>query len=237
MTLSTPLEQAPWQLVSYRDASGEMIVAWAERPATFQFQAGRVTGTTGCNRFFSAYTLEGDRVTFAPGGSTLMACFPEALAQQEAAILTGLTEVASYDLADGELQLRDRAGDIVMTLMPQISASLTNTEWTLTSYNNGRGGLVTPLLDTTITAQFDDEGRLSGSASCNRYRASFTQTDAALTIEEAASTRRFCSTPDGIMQQEQAFLAVLPEVATYSIQGNQLTLQNAEGTTLAQFSN
>jgi hypothetical protein len=60
MTMPHPLEQTVWQLVSYRDAAGELVTAWADGPATMQFQAGQVTGTTGCNRFFSAYTLTGD---------------------------------------------------------------------------------------------------------------------------------------------------------------------------------
>jgi len=230
------LEQMTWQLMSYRDADGETVTAWAERPATFLFEDGRVSGTTGCNRFFSAYTLEGDRLTLAPGGSTLMACFPEALAQQEAAILTGMTTVAGYDLSADELRLLDSAGSVVFTLTPEVSAALTDTEWTLTAYNNGRGGLVTPLLDTTITATFNDEGRLFGSAGCNTYRAGFEQLDDTLSIGAAASTRRFCATPDGTMEQEQAFLALLGEVASYAISGNQLTLQSADGTTLAQFS-
>jgi len=236
IAMQPDLEQTTWQLVSYRNANGEAVNAWNERPATFQFEAGRVTGTTGCNRFFSSYTLTGDRLTLAPGGSTLMACFPEALAQQEAAILTGMAAVESYDLAAGELRLLDREGSVVLSLAPQVAAALTHTEWTLTVYNNGQGGLVTPLLDTTITATFDDEGRLFGSAGCNTYRADFENTDGTLSLGAAASTRRFCAAPDGVMQQEQAFLAVLAEVASYTISGNQLTLQSADGTTLAQFS-
>lgn len=235
MTTSIPLEQTTWQLVSYRDAEGDMVPAWEERPATFQFQAGRLTGTTGCNRFFNAYTLAGDRLTLEPGGSTLMACFPEAIAQQETAILSGLTEVVNHELVAEELRLLNGEGDAVLILTPQISAPLTQTEWQLTAYNNGRGGLVTPLIDTAITATFSDDGELSGSASCNRYRARFVQTNHTLNIEAAATTRRLCATPDGVMQQEQAFLAVLSEVETYVIEGNQLLLQNAAGTTLAEF--
>jgi hypothetical protein len=79
--------------------------------------------------------------------------------------------VASYDLTADELRLLDSAGDVVLTLDAQRSAALTNTDWTLTAYNNGRGGLVTPLLDTAITATFDEAGQLSGLSwlQCN-YR-------------------------------------------------------------------
>lgn len=236
MTLPHPLEQTTWQLVSYRNATGDTIAAWAERPATFQFQDGRVTGSTGCNRFFSDYTLEGDRLTLAPGGSTLMACLPEALAQQEAAVLHGLTAIAEYDLTADELRLLDNDGSTVLTFTAQTPAALIQTQWTLTTYNNGRGGLVTPVLDTAITATFDDTGRVFGSAGCNNYHASFDHTGETLSIGAPASTRRLCPQPAGIMQQEQAFLNLLENVTSYSISGEQLTLQAADGTTLAQFS-
>jgi len=236
MTMPHLLEQSVWQLVSYRDAHGYTVSAWGEQPATMQFQAGQVTGTTGCNRFFSAFTLSGNALAIAPGGSTLMACFPEALAQQETAMLAGLGAVASYDWTGDELRLLDSTGDIVLTLVPQSAATLLNTDWTLTAYHDGRGGLVTPLRDTTMTARFDEAGRLSGSAGCNTYRAAFEQLDDTLQIGMAASTRRLCAVPDGTMQQEQAFLALLTEVSTYEIAGNQLTLLNAAGTPLAQFS-
>jgi heat shock protein HslJ len=164
-----------------------------------------------------------------------MACIDEALAAQESAIMTGLPQVAGYSQTGDQLLLVNSAGTTLFTLTPQPTAELTGTEWTLTFYNNGRGGLTTPILDTTITATFDPEVGLAGSASCNRYRANF-ETDAdGLTIGPAASTRRLCAGPEGIMEQESAFLSLLEDVATYSINGNQLVLKNADGTTLAQF--
>ena len=229
------LESQTWQLVSYRADDSSTVAAFRDRPAIFQFEDGRITGTTGCNRFFSDYSREGDQLTIAPGGSTLMACIDEALAAQEAAILTGLPQVASYTQTGEQLLLVDREGTTLFTLAPQPTAELTGTEWTLTFYNNGRGGLTTPILDTTITATFDSAVGLAGSAGCNRYRANFEMDADSLTIGPAASTRRLCSEPEGIMEQESAFLSLLEEVATYSISGNQLVLKNADSTTLAQF--
>ncbi len=235
IAMQNPLEQTVWQLVSYQNANGDTVTAWDEIPATFQFAAGQVTGTTGCNRFFSSYTVADDELAIAVGGSTLMACFPEALAQQESAIFTGMAAVTSYDLVADELQLLNRDGDVVFTLMPQVSATLTNTAWTLTAYNNGRGGLVSPLLETTLTANFDDAGSLAGSAGCNTYRANFEHTDQTLQIGAAASTRRLCAAPEGTMQQEQVFLGLLAAVSSYEIDGNRLTLKDAAGAVLAQF--
>lgn len=235
MVMPNALELMTWQLVSYRADNGSTVEALSDRPATLLFQEGQVSGTTGCNRFFSGYTLDGDQLTISPGGSTLMACISEALAAQENAILAGLPEVARYTQTGDQLQLLDGDGTILFTLRPQPTAELTGPEWTLTVYNNGREGLQTPLLDTTITASFDAEKGLAGSAGCNRYMASYEIKGDTMTIGAAASTRRLCAQPDGVMAQEAAFLALLPDVATYTISGNQLDLKSADGTTLVRF--
>ncbi|HEY9888708.1 MAG TPA: META domain-containing protein [Candidatus Obscuribacterales bacterium] len=235
ITMLDPLELTPWQLVSYRAADGATVAAVGDNPAILTFAQGRLTGTTGCNRFFSPYQRDGATLTLAAGGSTLMACVSAALAQQETALLTGLTQVASYAQVGQQLTLLDATGATLFTLAPQAIAPLTDTEWTLTAYYNGRGGLVTPLSDTRITARFTAAQGLVGSAGCNQYRAAYTVADSTLTIGAAASTRRLCATPPEVMTQEAAFLQLLPQVATYDINGQQLTLKNAEGMVLASF--
>src|SRR5262245_62057315 len=46
----------------------------ANREAFLQFQAGRVTGSDGCNRITGNYQLNGDRIAFAQVAGTQMAC-------------------------------------------------------------------------------------------------------------------------------------------------------------------
>ena len=229
--MSHPLEQ-PWQFVSYQAADGTLVEVVGDRPATLEFQAGRLSGSTGCNRFFSDYELTGDSLSVSSGGNTLMGC-PEALMQQEAAILSGLPQITTYTQSANQLVLLDEAGTPLFTLFTP-AAEFTQTEWTLVAYHNGRG-LVTPLADTQITATFNPETGLTGSAGCNTYQATYEQTDHALTVGMAASTRRLCGQPDGVMQQEAAFLAMLPAVATYALSPDQLDLKNAAGVTIAQF--
>lgn len=235
-----PLETTVWYLTRYRTEAGTEVAALSDRPATLQFQDGRVAGTTGCNRFFMNYRQTNETLSISGGGSTLMACFPAALAQQEAAILKGLTQVASYTQSENQLRLFDQQNTLLFTLAAEpeavsSTAELTNTEWTLVALQGDRDGLIAPLADTTITAIFDGEGSLSGSAGCNTYRAPYDLANNVLTVGPAASTRRFCGEPDGIMQQEDTFLRVLQEVATYTLSNEQLDLKDATGTTLAQF--
>ena len=50
---------------------------------------------------------------------------------------------------------------------------------------------------------------LSGSASCNNYMATYTVDGDGITIGPAASTRMMCADPEGVMEQEMAYLASL----------------------------
>jgi heat shock protein HslJ len=60
-----------------------------------------------------------------------------------------------------------------------------------------------------------EEGRLTGTASCNEYTARYLVTGEGLTIEPGALTRRAC--PQEILEQEDAFLAILREVSRFSL--------------------
>ena len=57
----------------------------------------------------------------------------------------------------------------------------------------------------------------------------------AIEIGRAASTRKACTTPPGIMEQEAAYLAALGRAAAYRIEDNRLILETAAGNPVANF--
>jgi hypothetical protein len=65
--------------------------------------------------------------------------------------------------------------------------------------------------------------------------ASYTVAGSAIEIGPAASTRIFCATPEGVMEQEAAYLAALPTSEVYRVEGNRLTLERADGARVASF--
>jgi heat shock protein HslJ len=80
---------------------------------------------------------------------------------------------------------------------------------------------------TIITAQFTADGKVSGSAGCNRYSATYSTKGSSIEItSEIASTMMACE--QEIMDQEQAYLQALKGIKTYSIAGDQLTLKGAD---------
>src|SRR5262245_14022392 len=70
-----PLEGTYWKAI---ELAGKTTPAQdPSREAHLQFQAGRVSGSDGCNQLTGSYQLNGERVTFGQMAGTLMACLNE----------------------------------------------------------------------------------------------------------------------------------------------------------------
>lgn len=226
------LEGPTWQLTGVADANGVVSATPEGVTATATFVDGRVSGSSGCNNYGAAYTLDGDSLTIKPGPMTMMAC-PEPQMTVEQQLMAALVATAAYQIAGSELHLLDAAGQVVATFTVLEPTSLTGVTWVATMVNNGREAVVGIVADTTITAVFDAEGRVGGSAGCNRYFAGYTVEGASIAIEPPASTRKMCA--EAVMQQEQAYLAALPTAATFTIQGDELELRTADGALVASY--
>jgi len=95
------------------DIDGKGVIDNAQ--STFSVSAdGKVTGSSGCNRYFAQAEVEGDRIKIGKAGATMMAC-PEALMDQERKLFDALGKASAYRIDDsGKLFLVDAEGvDIV----------------------------------------------------------------------------------------------------------------------------
>lgn len=193
---------------------------------TVEFMAdGSVAIQADCNRASAAYTLDGSAITITPGPTTLMACPEDSLGGD---FLEQLNNAAIYFFQDGDLFLDIKFDSGTMRFVAQPSG-LADTTWVVTGYNNGQQAVVSLLTGTEITAEFVADGRLSGSASCNTYNTSYTTTaDGGFSVGPVATTRMLCSAPEGIMEQEQAFIAALESAATYQVRGDTLEMRTAD---------
>jgi heat shock protein HslJ len=73
---------------------------------TLQFDAGQISGSTGCNHYGGTYQIAGDSIRFEGIYSTEMACLePEGLMDQERAYLELLRVADQFELANGVLTL------------------------------------------------------------------------------------------------------------------------------------
>ena len=76
---------------------------------------------------------------------------------------------------------------------------------------------------------------MTGSAGCNSYVGQVQAEGSTLSFGPLATTRMMCGEPQGIMEQETAYLAALATATGFRIQGEALQLLGAEGETVATY--
>ena len=141
-----------------------------------------------------------------------------------------LERVTSWRSEDGELVLLD--DDEAELLRFQEATPVGS--WEATAFLQGNA-VATLIAGTEITATFDEDGTLSGSAGCNTYRAAYTRDRGRIEIDEPAATEKACAAPQGVMEQEAAYLAALPSARSYRVEGRSLQLLTDAGTIVATY--
>ena len=210
------IQDIPWALVSPEGPSAT-------------FTDGTVAGSTGCNSFTAPYTQDGDALEIGTVATTNMACPPPADGV-ERAYLAALERVASWSREQAELTLADADGRPLLRYREASPAGA----WTATSVRLP-DSVSSTLPGTEITADFGDERKLTGSAGCNTYSATYETDGAKITIGDVSATEMACDGPDGIMEQEQAYLDALPLAARYRVEGAMLSLLKMDGTYVATY--
>ena len=229
------LESPDWQLNRYRDALDRMLPVLPGTTVTVRFRNDELGGSAGCNRYFGSYTLgTDDQLSFStPLGSTMMTCVPP-VSEQERQYLKDLSAVAAFQLEDGSLRLLDKDRKAVLEYTAIKPLALEGMIWQAAGINNGRGGVVSTATTRLATAMFED-GKVSGHAGCNTFNASYEITDDRISMGPAMTTRMHCAEPDGIMDQEQEYLAALSRARTYELTDNGLKLRDENGSLQVNF--
>ena len=103
--------------------------------------------------------------------------------------------------------------------------TLENTTWVLESYGE-QGNPQAVIEGSEITAAFDSaEGKVNGSAGCNNYFAGYEAKNNELSIiPPIGSTMMHC---EGLMEQEQQYLAMLEGAETFQVQDSQLRISSS----------
>jgi heat shock protein HslJ len=195
---------------------------------------GRVGGSSGCNNYSTTYEVNGDQITFGESmASTMMAC-PEPIMEQERDYLQVLANTTTFEIMDDELILEDSSGNVLARFYA-VSQSLEGTSWQVLSYNNGKGGVVSLIIGTEISANFGEDGQLTGNSGCNNYFAEYETDGDKISIGPAGATEMACLEPEGVMEQEGQYLAALGTADSYKIQGLNMEMRTSDGALVASF--
>lgn len=216
-----------WQLVSYLAEQQGMQAVLADTLVSIEFAANKISGSTGCNRYFGTFQLIGyDSLNISQPGLTMVAC-PEPIAVQEQQFLKNLADIKFYQFQDDILQLLDAQRQVRLIFQNLPVLTIEQTAWQMIGINNGKGGVVSSAQTGKASLQFIN-GKLQGNSGCNSLTASYQLNGMELTIGPVISTRKFCAEND-LMVQEQQLLQALTQVTRYEIRANQLRLVDANG--------
>jgi heat shock protein HslJ len=218
-----------WSLVTLNGQS-----VGSQPQVTINFEENKISGTDGCNKYSTSYAVKDGKFSVNKTmATTKMAC-PEQVMRQATAYSTALIRAASYRIDGKQLTLADADGHVSATFAMLVS-ELGGTSWIGAAYNNGKQAVVTAVVGSKLSADFSIDGKLTGFAGCNKYTTAYETAGKNITIGTIASTRKVCSEPAGVMEQEIQFFKVLESAASYHFEGDQLKLRTADGALAVTF--
>ncbi|HSO83423.1 META domain-containing protein [Thiocapsa sp.] len=108
----TPLAGVTWRLDTYNNGKQALVSTVKGTEITLALTAeGTLSGSDGCNRYMSGYTLDEGRLMIGPIATTRMACRgPESVAEQAAAYTAALGLVRGYRIEGEQLWLTTEDG-------------------------------------------------------------------------------------------------------------------------------
>ena len=180
-------------------------------------------------QYGAPYTVDGSALELGQRMMTLIGCGPPE-GDVETEFLAALERVAGWRIEDEELVLLDADDGELL----RFEAATPVGSWQATGFLRG-DAVTSPIAGTEITATFSDEGELTGSAGCNTYSGTYTTDGGAIEISTPAATRKLCPEPEGVMEQETAFLEALPTATRFRVDGKTLQLTREDGTRVADF--
>ncbi len=229
-----PVEGTFWLLEEVADQAGALTALPSGVQATARFQDGTVSGSSGCNTFSAGYSLSGRSLEVGPAMSTLIGCEDPA-ASTETRVLAALDATATATTDAGRLRLGDADGAPLLVYRAAEPDALVGTPWSATSVNNGTGGVTSLIPGSTITAEFAQDGTVTGSSGCNTYRGEYAADGTSIQIGPLATTKQSCPEPLGVDEQEQQFLAAMQRATELQLEPSGLSLRADDGSLQVAF--
>lgn len=118
-------------------------------------------------------------------------------------------------------------GLLALAACGEADMPIRGTEWRVESL----GASTQPFADGNATVAFDEDGRISAFAGCNRMAGSYTVKGRVLNISRLMSTRMACF-PQQKLMDEQALAESLAKVTKVEVKQDKATLSGADGVAL-----
>ena len=217
------LDGTKWILRSYLVDSTLTLVPDTEY-ADAEFDANRVSGFGGCNRYDALYRTGGRTLFITDPASTLMACVEPSM-DFETAYLALLGQSRFFTARANTLTIYGPGGETLLVFDAAPENPLLG-RWVVDSYSNAPGSVVAVLPGTELDVVFGI-GNVAGFAGCNQFSGTYGTNGNVVRIGQLATTRIACA--DDVMTQETAFLEALQGAALIEARTAAVTLQDLNG--------
>ena len=228
-----------WRLMIEGDADGDT------RAATLAFLDDRlVTGVTACRAYLATYSNSEGSVRF-PSQSMLRTPRPcpeesRRLEGEFGDFLTWANEYSIYEEGRSiRLGIRSATGEtLTFEPLPATVEDIADENWNLVAFVELRDidfGMwhtrpTSVVQGTEVTVSFDKDGisGVSGVSGCNSYAGVAEVEDGSITIDvqSFSHTEKACEGLDGLMEQEERYLDLLPRMTRYGTYGDGLFMQS-----------
>lgn len=219
------VEGVEWLLAEMSDGS-EMNPLPPEVPVTMTLLDGVAAGTSGCNDYHGAYTINADEIVFGQIASTVKVCDDAAMIV-ESNYIQALSYVARFGVRDTGLLFVSPPGAALLAYAPKPTGSIVG-DWTVTAYQNAQGAIVAPQDGVPLTTSFKADGTLTGNDGCNEFTGTYTIEGPRIVIAGLAGTRAACSSAD-LSDQETQFLAMLQASTIWTVSDTDLAFRGTNG--------
>ena len=225
-----PLEGPQWILTGSGPIDNPQppipdAVFTAEFSRQFGMPSGIKSGETGCNNYTATYFAAADHMKVNLPKTSQITC-SDAQLEAEQGYFLGLNAARDYRILGNELYIY--YDDSVLIFVGNYPAAnvgplrpLDGTLWRLTFIDDS---VVVPGSEVTIAFAINSDGftgAISGSGGCNTYTAEIT---GAFTLGGINLSRALCDSPEGVMEQETAYINALQYANSMMIEGSTLKI-------------
>jgi heat shock protein HslJ len=196
--------------------------------ATLRFDGERVSGSDGCNRFAGPWRGGGTSLRIGPNLAATQRACPEPQRALADAYGRALAAANAWRIDGTTLVLLGDGGAPLATFAPQ-PTGLAGTGWRIVAYNTGRQSVTGVGTGPSPTIAFGAAGDVRGSAFCNTFTGTWTESAGRLTIGPLHATTRTCADPPDAMEREAALLNALATAASARREADRLELRTATG--------
>jgi heat shock protein HslJ len=222
-----PLQNGTWTLTGIQGESGSIPILNGTTITAVFGTDGKITGSSGCNNYFSSYQVSGNMITVGAVGQTKMACgSPSGIMIQETTYIAMLQNAVTYEVNDTMLVI-NTGGDTSLLFEHQVPLSIVGT-YSLTDIAS-QGSVSALVPGSKINAVFAADGNLTGNGGCNGYFGGYNTSGDSLTVGPIGSTLMYCQDTSA---QESLYLSILSNASTYEKTINQMKITDTNGNVL-----